>query len=40
MKKLSQEEIQKAMRECVASSYTYDLVNPNGYFSRFIRCFK
>ncbi|MCR8709121.1 hypothetical protein CAMP5063_08340, partial [Campylobacter sp. RM5063] len=31
MEKLSQEEIQKAMRECVVSSYTYDLANPNGY---------
>lgn len=31
MEKLSQEEIQKAMRECVVSSYTYDPANPNGY---------
>ncbi|MCR8709115.1 hypothetical protein CAMP5063_08310, partial [Campylobacter sp. RM5063] len=31
MEKLSQEEIQKAMRECVVSFYTYDPANLNGY---------
>ncbi|EAL2460483.1 hypothetical protein YZ31_07620 [Campylobacter lari] len=31
MEKLSQEELDKAMRECVVSSFTYDPANPNGY---------